>query len=508
MASNIDPSISLAGKPMPTMTLPDMLNLARGAQAYQQAQQLYPVELQRAMAERDVAVGTAKPRIQQATIQADDATLGLEAKILSHTRSEIAELVKKQNLTFKDVEDAVIRTASLTNAPEEVKRNAIIKALADFSPNATPAELRSTLAGQLVKTISQEQQLASRFPKPETVDLGGTKLPVSAGNELVTGVTPGTQVGIGYTMTPPPQFQPTETGLTDVKGGGQSKPISAPTANLFTAPPQPSAAPPSGRAAPPITPARTGAAPSAASPAARAAQGERQGPLQIMPGETVEAYKARVAEVSKLPKDAADALNPKNVESVPNMEYTNDKILKLLESPSLKIGPIAKAISEGTRGVGLSAEQQEIMKYLEQRIRQEGSRSNQDQESQRSAFGNFGTNKDALRTIIYNDKAILAAQRLFSEGIKKAQGNPNRPNLGAINVFRDRFNELAGDPEKGRDLMHYIGIIGNKSFDKLSATDRNQLRVYFADKSQDVGVLFDDLEQRRAELLKLVRGGQ
>jgi hypothetical protein len=34
MASNIDPSISLAGKPMPTMTLPDMLNLARGAQAY------------------------------------------------------------------------------------------------------------------------------------------------------------------------------------------------------------------------------------------------------------------------------------------------------------------------------------------------------------------------------------------------------------------------------------------------------------------------------------------
>jgi hypothetical protein len=508
MASNIDPSISLGGKPPPTMTLPDMLNLARGAQAYRQAQQLNPVELERATAERDVAVGTAKPRIQRATVEADEAALELEAQLLRHTRSEIAELVKKQNLTFKDVEDAVIRTASLTNAPEEVKRNAIIKALADFSPNATPVELRSTLAGQLVKTISQEQQLASRFPKPETVDLGGTKLPVSAGNELVTGVTPGTQVGIGYTMTPPPQFQPTETGLTDVKGGGQSKPIPAPAANLFTAPPQPVPAAQPGRAAPPITPARTGAAPSAASPAARAAQGERQGPLQIMPGETVDAYKARVAEVAKLPRDAAELLNPKNVESIPNMEYTNDRILKLLENKDLKIGPIAKAISDKTGGVGLSAEQQEIMKYLEQRIRQEGSRSNQDQESQRSAFGSFGTNKDALRKIIYNDKAILAAQRLFSEGIKKAQGNPNRPNLGAINVFRDRFNELAGDPEKGRDLMHYIGIIGNKSFDKLSATDRNQLRVYFADKSQDVGVLFDDLEQRRAELLKLVRGGQ
>jgi hypothetical protein len=508
MASNIDPSISLGGKPPPTMTLPDMLNLARGAQAYRQAQQLNPVELERATAERDVAVGTAKPRIQRATVEADEAALELEAQLLRHTRSELAQLVTKEDLTHEDIEQAIIRTASLVNAPEEVKRNAIIKAKADFPLNATQAELRSALAGALVKTTSAEQQVSSRFPKAEFIDLGGTKLPVTVGNKLVTGVTPGTQTGTGYTKTTEPQFQPTETGLVGQFGGGRSTPIPAPAANLFTAPPQPAPAAQPGRAAPPITPARTGAAPSAASPAARAAQGERQGPLQIMPGETVDAYKARVAEVSKLPKDAADALNPKNVESVPNMEYTNDKILKLLESPSLKIGPIAKAISEGTRGVGLSAEQQEIMKYLEQRIRQEGSRSNQDQESQRSAFGNFGTNKDALRTIIYNDKAILAAQRLFSEGIKKAQGNPNRPNLGAINVFRDRFNELAGDPEKGRDLMHYIGIIGNKSFDKLSATDRNQLRVYFADKSQDVGVLFDDLEQRRAELLKLVRGGQ
>jgi hypothetical protein len=505
---NIDPSISLGGKSPPAMTLSDMLNLARGAQAYRQAEQLNPVELERATAEKNVAVGTAQPRIQRATLEADEAALGLQLKILSSTRSEIAELIKRPNLSYNDIEASIVRTVQLTKAPEEIKRNAILKALADFSPTASTADLRSALAGALVKTTSAEQQLSSRLPSPTQLELGGTTIPVSPGNQLVTGVIPGTQTGTGYTKTPPPQFQQTETGLVGQFGGGLSTPLPAPAQNLFTAPPQPGPGPQPGRAAPLNTPARTGAVSSATSPAAKVLQSERQGPLQITPGETVEAYKARVAEVSKLPKDAADALNPKNVESIPNMEYTNDKIIKLLESPSLKIGPIAKAISEGTRGVGLSAEQQEIMKYLEQRIRQEGSRSNQDQESQRSAFGNFGTNKDALRTIIYNDKAILAAQRLFSEGIKKAQGNPNRPNLGAINVFRDRFNELAGDPEKGRDLMHYIGILGNKSFDKLSATDRNQLRVYFADKSQDVGLLFDDLEKRRDELLKLVRGGQ
>jgi hypothetical protein len=504
---NIDPQISLGAKPPAVMSLPDMLNLARGAQAYQQAQQLNPVELERAMAERDVAVGTAKPRIQRATVEADEATLGLEAKILSHTRSEIAELVKKKDLTFKDVEQAIIRTASLTNAPEEVRRNAITKALADFSPNATAAELRSTLAGQLVKTTSAEQQLASRFPKPETLETGGTKLPVAAGNELVTGVTPGQQVGIGYTMTPPPQFQQTETGLVGQFGGGPSATIAPPPSLFSTQPPAAPAAPMQGAQAtqPAQTrqPAPARIPPAPTSPAARASQGTPQGPLQIMPGETVDAYRARIAEVAKLPRDAAEVLNPKNVESIPTMEYTNDRILKLLENPNLKIGPISKAIADRTGGVGLSAEQQEIQKYLEQRIRQEGSRSNQDQESQRMSFGNFGTNKDALRTIIYNDKAILAAQRLFYEGVKKAQGNPNSPNLPAINVFREKFNELAGD----RDLMHYIGIVGNKSFDKLSQTDKNQLRIYFAGKSQDPGKLFDDLEGRRAELLKLVRGG-
>jgi hypothetical protein len=503
---NIDPSISLGIKPPPTMSLSELVNTARGAQAFQQAQQLNPVELERAMAERDVAVGTAGPRIQRATVEADEASLGLQAKILSHTRSEIAELLKKENLTYRDVEDAVVRTVRLTNAPEEVKTNAIVKAMADFSPKATATELRSALAGSLVKTTSQEQQLSSRLPKPELIELGGTKIPVSTGNQLVTGVLPGTQTGIGYTVTPPPQFQQTETGLVGQFGGGQSTPIQPPQ-GLFTPQGQgiPAAQPQSAPAGQPQgAPARVPPVSAATSPAARVSQGAPQGPLQIVPGETVDAYKARVAEVAKLPREAAELLNPKNVESIPNMEYTNDRIIKLLENPKLNIGPIARAISDKTGGVGLSAEQQEIMKYLEQRIRQEGARSNQDQESQRAAFGSFGTNKDALRTIIYNDKAILASQRLFNEGVKKAQGNPNSPNLPAINVFRDKFNELAGD----RDLMHYIGIVGNKPFDKLSATDRNQLRIYFGGKSQDPGNLFDDLEGKRTELLKLVRGGK
>ena len=56
---NIDPSISLAGKPMPTMTLPDMLNLARGAQAYEREREILPELVEQAR------IGTGTARIGQ-----------------------------------------------------------------------------------------------------------------------------------------------------------------------------------------------------------------------------------------------------------------------------------------------------------------------------------------------------------------------------------------------------------------------------------------------------------
>ena len=47
----IKPDIALGVKPPAVMSLGDMLNVARGAQAYQQALQLNPVELEKAKAE-------------------------------------------------------------------------------------------------------------------------------------------------------------------------------------------------------------------------------------------------------------------------------------------------------------------------------------------------------------------------------------------------------------------------------------------------------------------------
>ena len=48
MAINIKPDISLSGKPPATMTLPEMIGLARGAQAYQREREIFPELVQQA----------------------------------------------------------------------------------------------------------------------------------------------------------------------------------------------------------------------------------------------------------------------------------------------------------------------------------------------------------------------------------------------------------------------------------------------------------------------------
>ncbi len=85
--------VALGIKPPQGISLGDMLNIARGAQAYQQAEQtnplllqkaqieiqqaqkMNPLTLQKAQAETNVATGTEKPRIEQATSEAETSRI-------------------------------------------------------------------------------------------------------------------------------------------------------------------------------------------------------------------------------------------------------------------------------------------------------------------------------------------------------------------------------------------------------------------------------------------------
>ena len=67
--------VALGIKPPQGMSLGDMLNIARGAQAYQQEQQMNPLALQKAQAEANVATGTEKSKISQATSEAETSRI-------------------------------------------------------------------------------------------------------------------------------------------------------------------------------------------------------------------------------------------------------------------------------------------------------------------------------------------------------------------------------------------------------------------------------------------------
>jgi hypothetical protein len=67
--------VALGIKPPQGMSLGDMLNIARGAQAYQQEQQMNPLALEKARAEAQVATGTVTPRISQATSEAETSRI-------------------------------------------------------------------------------------------------------------------------------------------------------------------------------------------------------------------------------------------------------------------------------------------------------------------------------------------------------------------------------------------------------------------------------------------------
>jgi len=369
-------------------------------------------------------------------------------------RNELKRL-KDQNPDNKDLHrviDAYDVPYSMTNKGEHVRQDLIRASQSMLSPG---------------------QQQEALTPKAEVQDVGG-QLKQKITTPSIVGLPPAIQMGqelAGKTL--PPQTYTTETGAPGIIGGGAGGGqggILPPNMQANKSMPGLPTGQPSG--------VQTNLGTTF----------ESKGGLQRGPDETYEAYRARTARLSGLPSFANKEMNMANRDSVPNQEYTNNKILNLLEKKNVEIGPIANAIANKTGGIGLNSDQQEVIKYLEQRIRQESARTNQDQTSQRSAYGSFGTSKPALLDIIYNDKGLLASQRLYNQGILKNQGDPNKPNLAQINKFENEFNQLNNDPK----VTHLLGVIGTKSIDELTELDRKHLKKEFSGMSnKQIQELFD-----------------
>jgi len=256
--------VALGIKPPQGMSLGDMLNIARGAQAYQQEQQMNPLALQKAQAEANVATGTEKPRISQATSEAETsrinalkASYGLDdaehtafSKILggfAYDPRLKPENIKKNPKgvldVIHDMKAEGMASGIRGNRLDTVTAPAMAKAMQDpssvpqyllnmMSKGMTPSEQRSaglekvetTGAGQVIRTtpstygetpkVSYETP-SGVTPMPNIVEVNGAKYEISAPT------TPGGQpilkpLGGGMAQpsqgTPPPVTQPPTQG--------------------------------------------------------------------------------------------------------------------------------------------------------------------------------------------------------------------------------------------------------------------------------------------------------
>ena len=463
-------------KPPEGISLSDMMNMAIGAQKFKQAQQVNPLLARQEQAKTTEAEETLQPKITGAKAESESKVYGANTthlkNILDATTNGIQQIQILQSLkdkngkpiaTPKDVEDMLTKTINSSNqylSPED-KKAAIAQGMQGLNPNASPTDVQIFLAQKHLSTLSTQAEAEKRYPNAYMQDVGGKITPVSPGNELITGIKPGTPVGESTSKTLSPQTYTTPSGLPGVIGGNAG--------NV---------------------------------PQELNKDFENKGGLSLALGETYEGYKARTNRLALLPTTAKTSLNSANVDSIPNMSYNNNKVLELLDNKNLDIGPIQKAIAEKTGGAGLNSDQQLIQKYLEQRIRLEAARTNQDQDSQRTAFGNFGTSKDALREIIYNDKGRLVAQHLYSKGILNNQGDPNKPNLASINKFDNEFSQIANDP----NLTHLLGVIGEKTNIKdLTNSEKKHLSKQFGNLSREQ---FSELMSKAQNLKSFALGNK
>jgi hypothetical protein len=100
---NIDPSISLGAKPPAVMSLSDMLNIARGGQAYRQAEEIMPLQLQRErqIVEQAAQVNPLELRREQQLTRTGDINLGV-AETEEKERRIIEQLSADPNNFFTD----------------------------------------------------------------------------------------------------------------------------------------------------------------------------------------------------------------------------------------------------------------------------------------------------------------------------------------------------------------------------------------------------------------------
>jgi hypothetical protein len=203
MAINIKPDISLSVKPPAAMTLPEMLNMARGAQAYQRESEIFPELVQQSqIATRTAKIGETSAGENLSKSRAD--------KVFSVAGGFINDPRIASGDRNKTVEAMLeIQKKAIASGVPEAQVVAIlspITATAAHNPAALPQMLANVIQAQIGATGQQQLQT------PQIVTSGGQQGIFRGGPASVTPLPlPGAAAPAGVTpadMTAPIQPGP------------------------------------------------------------------------------------------------------------------------------------------------------------------------------------------------------------------------------------------------------------------------------------------------------------
>ena len=511
----------------PQTSLADMMNLASGVQQYQQAQQVNPLALQakqlelqqnqqllqqrqleykklqetygpdvakaiaeskRAGTEADVSAATAAPRISLAGSQAEGAKSDADIKRIqsmkefqSNAARQLLGLATKKDLTPQDIKDSMSKTLKDSGAGED----AINQSMAQIPKTGSPAELQLWVGRNGLQSLEAAAHIDRLYPESHPTNVGGKVVPISKGGPLAV-IAPGQATGPGVATSINPQvFANPITGQpTIIGGGGQAAAQGAPTAAQGAQMPQ--------------TGQPKVATPVVQSTGGQLAQGQNESPQN---------FNARVAQTQATYTNALDQYNnPRSASGhIPTIQNINNNIMTLLKDPSVDTGAIADYLANKTNKGALNAKEQELTKYLQQRIQNLSPRTDNDAASKQTAYGSFNMSKEALKEIVRTDNQWLTSQDLYAKGILHNGANPTNPqnpNYGNVSDFTAKFAPFASNPT----LMRYISLVGEKPKVSLDKEDVSALHKLVGNMSPQQRT---ELEQQRQQLLKLVNpGGQ
>jgi len=490
----IKPDIALGVKPPATMSLGDMLNVARGAQMYQREQELFPLQIQQQRnitrtSDIDLSVAEQKDKERIAVqrfltdptnfqtngridINKLNQTIPLMAPLtgrdvinnlttLATAQTQSDEAKTKMTTGMREIVGSRLGvlgrmgvtkksayTAELDLLAEQYKDNEQVRSLIDSyktqlravgedDPSLPQIAIRETQS--LLKPTEQETALA---PKVSLTSTGGTLTPTVT-TPSVGGVTPKIEAsGKPIPTTVGPNFLEQPTGRVDA--------ANVPTAYRFS---------PDGRLLGefPITeaPARGGApmggAPATAAP--MAAPTPTAGPVQSQMNQALQLRRIPPGETPETMRNLQDIRSKSNeaAKGVQNQTFNSNEIIKLADQATTGRGAEMLANLSGGYaaipfGGDMATNLQQLGHYMSLQTQSLSSSSGMNTDAGRAiaaeASGTTRWTPEAIKSTARVNRALALATQMYNNGLESAIAKSNGDIFAARKYTNDWSNKL------------------------------------------------------------------